>query len=92
MKSGVSLRCARSIPGAYVSLLAPGKTDYNGCHPGKTTAYILHVVPITTHTPTWTEQSQRKEQNPYVSDMLQNRSKRNDGDGQKILKKNRLTT
>ena len=35
--------------GAYVSLLAPGKTDYTACHPRKTT-YILHVVPITTHT------------------------------------------
>ena len=29
VKSGVSLRCARSTcTGAYVSLLAPGKTDY----------------------------------------------------------------
>ena len=37
--------------GAYVSLLAPGKTDYDtACHPRKTTTYILHVVPITTHT------------------------------------------
>ena len=36
--------------GAYVSLLAPGKTDCTACHPGKTTTYILHVVPITTHT------------------------------------------
>ena len=35
---------------AYVSLLAPEKTDYTGCHPRKTTTYILHVVPITTHT------------------------------------------
>ena len=35
---------------AYVSLLAPGKTDYTSCHPRKTTTYILHVVPITTHT------------------------------------------
>ena len=36
---------------AYVSLLAPGKTDYNAaCHSRKTTTYILHVVPITTHT------------------------------------------
>ena len=29
--------------GAYVSLLAPGKTDYTACHPRKTTTYILHV-------------------------------------------------
>ena len=37
--------------GACVSLLAPGKTDYNtACHPRKTTTYILHVVSITTHT------------------------------------------
>ena len=50
VKSGVSLRCARSIPGAYVSLLVPGKTDYTACHPRKTTTYILHVVSIITHT------------------------------------------
>ena len=36
--------------GSYVSLLAPGKTDYTVCHPRKTTTYILHVVSITTHT------------------------------------------
>ena len=36
--------------GAYVSLLAPGKTDCTACHPRKTTTYILRVVPITTHT------------------------------------------
>ena len=36
--------------GAYVSLLAPGKTDYTACHPRKTTTYILHVESITTHT------------------------------------------
>ena len=36
--------------GAYVSLLAPGKTGSTACHPRKTTTYILHVVPITTHT------------------------------------------
>ena len=35
--------------GAYVSLLAPGKTDYTACHPRKTTTYILHVS-ITTDT------------------------------------------
>ena len=35
--------------GAYVSLLAPGKTDYTACHPRKTTTYILHVVYIITH-------------------------------------------
>ena len=36
--------------GAYVSLFAPGKTDYTACHPRKTTTCILHVVPITMHT------------------------------------------
>ena len=36
--------------GAYVSLLASRKTDYTACHSRKTTTYILHVVPITTHT------------------------------------------
>ena len=36
--------------GAYVSLLAPGKTDYTACHQRKTTTHILHVVPIATHT------------------------------------------
>ena len=35
--------------GAYVSLLAPGKTKYTACHPRKTTTYVLHVVSITTH-------------------------------------------
>ena len=34
--------------GAYVSLLAPGKTDYTDCHPRL--PRILHVVPITAHT------------------------------------------
>ena len=36
--------------GAYVSLLAPGKTDCTACPPRTTTTYILHVVLITTHT------------------------------------------
>ena len=36
--------------GAYVPLLAPGKTDYTACHPRKTATCILHVVAITTHT------------------------------------------
>ena len=36
--------------GAYVSLLALGKTDYTACPPGKTTTYTLHVVPIITNT------------------------------------------
>ena len=36
---------------AYVSVLAPGKTDYyTACHSRKTTTYVLHVVPVTTHT------------------------------------------
>ena len=36
--------------GTYLALLAPENTDYTGCHPENTTTYILHVVPITTHT------------------------------------------
>ena len=36
--------------GAYISLLAPGKTDDTACHPRTTTTCISHVVPITTHT------------------------------------------
>ena len=36
--------------GAYVSLLSPRKNDYTACHRRKTTTYILHLVPITTHT------------------------------------------
>ena len=36
--------------GAYLSLLAPGKTDYIARYPRKTTTYVLHVVPIATHT------------------------------------------
>ena len=36
--------------GAYVSLLAPGKTDQTGCRPRKTATCMLHVVYITTHT------------------------------------------
>ena len=35
--------------GAYVSLLAPGKTDYTACHPRESTTYILHEVPIAAH-------------------------------------------
>ena len=35
---------------AYVSLLAPGETNYSDCYPMKTTTYIIHVVSITTHT------------------------------------------
>ena len=30
--------------GAYVSLLAPGKTDYTDCHPRKTTTYLVYIT------------------------------------------------
>ena len=30
--------------GAYVSLHAPGKTDFTACHPRKTSTYITHVL------------------------------------------------
>ena len=48
--------------GAYVSLLAPGKTDHTACHPRKTTTYILHAVPITTHTHDRRESTGKKKQ------------------------------
>ena len=65
VKSGVSLRCAGSIlTGAYMRLAtrcAPVKNDYTACHPGKATTYVLHVVPITTHTPVRLKSNGRKE-------------------------------
>ena len=48
-ETGSQLTMCQVYTGAYVSLLASGKSDYTVCHPRKTT-YILHVVPITTHT------------------------------------------
>ena len=52
--------------GAYISLLAPGQTDYSAaCHQRKTTTYVIHVLPITTHThdrrKSIGEEKQRKE-------------------------------
>ena len=41
---GSSLRCAGSMSGAYVSLLAPGKTAYTACHPRKTNTYITRSI------------------------------------------------
>ena len=58
--------------GAYVSLLAPGEIDYTACHPRKTTTYILHVVPITTHThdrrKSIGEKKQRKERQDNIKE------------------------
>ena len=54
--------------GAYVSLLAPGKTDYIACHPRKTTTYILRVAPITTHTPDRRKSIGKKETNKRNED------------------------
>ena len=54
--------------GAYVSLVAPGKTDYNtACHPRRIprTRYILHVVPITTHTHARRKSIGKKKQRKY---------------------------
>ena len=50
-KSGVSLRCARSIllHSSHYSRLKITTTPL-ACHPEKNPTYILHVVPITTHT------------------------------------------
>ena len=50
MKSGVSLRCARSILVHTSHYSRLEKTVYTACHPEKTTTYMLHAVPITTHT------------------------------------------
>ena len=30
--------------GAYVSIFAPGKTDYIACHPRKTTSYHVYIT------------------------------------------------
>ena len=54
--------------GAYVSLLAPGKTDYTACHPRNTTTYTLHVVPITTHTHDRPKSIGKKETNKRKED------------------------
>ena len=51
--------------GAYVSQLAPGKTDYTACHPRKTTTHILHFVPITTHTHVRRKLIGKKKQRKY---------------------------
>ena len=47
MKSGVSLRRARSI---LVLTTRVWKNDYTECLPEKSTTYISHEVPTTTHT------------------------------------------
>ena len=51
--------------GAYVSLLAPGKTDYTACHSRKNTTKTLHVGPIT-HTHDRQKSSGKKKQRKYV--------------------------
>ena len=43
MKSGVYLRCARSIL-VHMSHYWRQEYDFTACHPRKTTEYILHVV------------------------------------------------
>ena len=51
VKSGISLRCARSRPvhtSHYSRLEKPH--IYSDCHLSKTTTYISHVVSVTTHT------------------------------------------
>ena len=55
--------------GAYVSFLAPGKTDYTACHPRKTTSYILHVVSITTRTHNRRKSIGKKKQTKAGSDL-----------------------
>ena len=44
---------AYDVPGPYWCIrltTRAWKTNYTACHPRKTTTYILHVIPITTHT------------------------------------------
>ena len=69
--------------GAYVSLLAPGKTDYTACHLRKTTTYILHVVPITTHThdrrKSIGKKKQRKEKQDKGKERKDKRAKNENG-------------
>ena len=76
--------------GAYVSLLAPAKTDYTACHPRKTTTYILHVVPISTHThdrhKSIGKTKQRKELKLKRNGMKKTRKQRN-GKGQERKEK-----
>ena len=62
--------------GPYVSLLALGKTNYTACHPRKTFTYILHVVPITTHT--------------YARQTQVNWTKRNKSIGKKKRRKEKI--
>ena len=53
--------------GAYVSLLAPGKTDYTASHPRKTTEYvyitrsIYHYAYARQTQVNWKEKKKRKE-------------------------------
>ena len=69
MKSGVSQRCARSIlvHTSHYSRLEK-IIDYTACHPRKTTTYILHVVPITTHTHDRRKSSIKRETNTKKED------------------------
>ena len=74
--------------GAHVSLLETGKTDYTACRPGKTTTYILHVVPITTHTHVRRKSSVRKEKRNEKKRKKRKEKKRNrkkERKGKKIM-------
>ena len=77
--------------GAYVSLLAPGKTDYTACHPRKNTTYILHVVLITTHThdrrKSVGKKKQRKEKK--IKERKEKTRKRKNEKGKEIREKTR---
>ena len=75
--------------GAYVSLLAPGKTYYTACHPRKTTAYILHVVPITTHTHDIRKSTGKKKYRKYNKIKERKEKKASKGKGQKIKESTR---
>ena len=69
--------------GAYVSLLAPGKTDYIACHPRKTTTYILHVVSITTHTHDRRKSIGKKKKEKEIKERKEKKTKNEKGRKQK---------
>ena len=78
-------------PGAYVSLIAPGETDLTACHPAKTTMYILHVVPITTHTHDRRKSIGKKERKKEkkIKERKEKKRKRKNEEGKKRKQKKR---
>ena len=46
---GSQLEMCQVHTGAYVSLLAPGNTDFTACHPVETTTYQVYITCSTYH-------------------------------------------